>query len=83
MSLNVGNRGDPVTDQQATASKLPLVAMPIKVINPSKKRESKMYMPNIPIETLREHIIEQLGKNVISFDLHFDVGYFRPQNLLC
>ena len=34
-SLNVGSRGDPVTDQQATASKLPLVAIPIKVINPS------------------------------------------------
>ena len=81
-SLNVGSRGDPVTDQQATASKLPLVAIPIKVINPSKKRESKTYMLNIPIDrmdnlkTLCEHILEQLGKNVVSFDLHFDVGYF-------
>ena len=42
-SLNVGSRGDPITDQQANASKLPLVAIPIKVINPSKKRESKTY----------------------------------------
>ena len=88
-SLNIGNRGDPVTDQQATASKLPLVAIPIKVINPSKKRESKTYMLNIPIDrmdnlkTLREYILEQLGKNVVSFDLHFDVGYFSSTHKIC
>ena len=88
-SLNIGNRGDPVTDQQATASKLPLVAIPIKVINPSKKRESKTYMLNILIDcmdnlkTLHEHILEQLGKNVISFDLRFDVGYFLSTHKIC
>ena len=78
-SLNVGSRGDPVTDQQATASKLPLVAIPMKVINPSKKQESKICIPINQMDnlkTLREHILEQLGKNVVSFDLHFDVGYF-------
>ena len=42
-SLNVGSRGDAVTNQQATASKLPMVAIPIKVINPSKKRESDIH----------------------------------------
>ena len=51
-SLNVGSRGDPVADQQATASKLPKVAIPIKVINPSKKRESKTHMLNIPIDQM-------------------------------
>ena len=42
-SLNVGSRGHIVTDRQATASKLSLFAIPIKVINPSKKRESKTH----------------------------------------
>ena len=51
-SLNVGSRGDAVTNQQATASKPPMVAIPIKVTNPSKKRESKTYMLNIPIDQL-------------------------------
>ena len=81
-SLNVGSGDDIVTDRQATVSKLSLFAIPIKVINPSKKRESKTYMLNVPtdqvhnLKTLRELILEQLGKNVVSFDLHFDVGYF-------
>ena len=88
-SLNVGSRGDIVTDRQATASKLSLFAIPIKVINPSKKRESKTYMLNIPtdqvhnLKTLRELILEQLGKNVVSFDLHFDVGYFSSTHKIC
>ena len=57
-------------------------SIPIKVINPLKKRESKTYMLNIHISTigtlkhLREEILEQLGKDVVSFNLTFDVGYF-------
>ena len=88
-SLNVGSRGDIITDRQATASKLSLFAIPIKVINPSKKRESKTYILNVPtdqvhnLKTLRELILEQLDKNVVSFDLHFDVGYFSSTHKIC
>ena len=48
-------------------------SIPIKVIDPFRKRESKTYMLNLHIETtnslnhLREEILEQLGKDVISF----------------
>ena len=88
-SLSVGSRSAPVTDQQATLSKLSLVAIPIKVINPTKKCELKTYMLNIPVDNmenltiLRKHILEQLGKNVVSFDLHFDVGYFSYTHNIC
>ena len=57
-------------------------SIPIKVINPLRKRESKTYMLNLHIGTtttlkhLREEMLEQLGKDVVSFDLQFDVGYF-------
>ena len=63
-----------------TASKLSLIDVPI--INPSNKRELKTYMLNIPIDQMnnlkpiREHILERLGKNVVSFDLNFYMGYF-------
>ena len=46
-------------------------------------------MLNIPIDqvdslkTLREHILEQLGKSVVSFDLRFDVGYFSSTHKIC
>ena len=56
-------------------------SIPIKVINPLRKCESKTYMLNLHVETtttlkhLREEILEQLGKDVVSFDLQFDVGY--------
>ena len=89
-SLSVGSKGDSVTDQEATAaSKLSPLDIPIKVINPSKKRESKTYMLNIPIDqmgslkSLREHILEQLGENVVSFDLQFDVGYYSSTHKIC
>jgi len=51
----------------------------IKVINPSKKRESKTYMLNVCIDTIGnlKHLHEEiLGTTVVSFDLTFDVGYF-------
>ena len=88
-SLNVGGSEDTVTNQQSTESNLSPIGIPIKVINPSKKRKSKTYMLNIPIDhihnlkSLCEHILEQLGKNVVSFDLQFDVGYFSSTHKIC
>ena len=89
--VNVGGSEDTVTvtNQQSTESNLSPIGIPIKVINPSKKRESKTYMLNIPIDhihnlkSLCEHILELLGKNVVSFDLQFDVGYFSSTHKIC
>jgi len=58
------------------------VAIPIRVINPLRKRAHKTYMLSLCLEAtrtlrhLKEEILEQLGKDVVSFDLQFDVGYY-------
>ena len=63
--------------------------IPIKVINPSNKHESKTYMLSLQLEKmgtlkcLREHILDQLGKGVIKFNLQFDVGYFSGTHKIC
>ena len=65
------------------------IDIPVKVVNPINKRESKMYMLSLPLEKmttlkcLREHILEQLGKGVVSFSLKFDVGYFSGIHKIC
>ena len=65
------------------------IDIPIKVVNPINKRESKTYMLSLPLEKmatlkcLREHILEQLGKSVVSFSLKFDVGYFSGIHKIC
>ena len=53
----------------------------IKVINPKCKREAKTYIlhsisiNNITtLKRLKEVILEQLGKSVVTFSLQFDVG---------
>ena len=49
-------------------------SIPIKVINPTRKRDSKSYMLNLGVKKichlscLREEILEQLGKEVVSFN---------------
>ena len=60
-----------------------MLEIPVKVfINSSKKRDSKVYMLKFNInditdlKSLREEILNQLGKDVVKFDLTFDVGYF-------
>ena len=55
--------------------------MPIKVVNPKQKRDSKTFMLRIKLDEisnlkcLKEEILEQLGKRYIRFNLKFDVGY--------
>ena len=58
------------------------VDLAIKVIIPKCKREAKTYIlhsisvNNITtLKRLKEIILEQLGKSVVSFRLDFDVGY--------
>ena len=58
------------------------LSIPIKVINPLRKRECKSYLLTLNMEnitnlsSLKEEILEQLGKTVVSFDMQFDVGHF-------
>ena len=58
-----------------------MMDIPIRVINPKKKRDVKTYIlkdiqPQMirTLKCLSEEILEQLGKGVVSFQLNFDVG---------
>ena len=59
-----------------------LDSIPTKVTNVARKQDSKMYMVNLNTESLhklkdlREDILDQLGKGVVSYDLKFSVGYY-------
>ena len=65
-----------------TNSKCTSVDLPIMVVNPKCKREAKTYILHsisvtdiTTLKRLKEMILEQLCKNVVSFRLGFDVGY--------
>lgn len=80
---NISKDGKSVSQLSAgEGSKSDFVEIPIKVFHPSRKRESKTYMLNFNVvdirtlKCLREEILDQLGKNIIKFDLQFNVGYF-------
>ena len=53
----------------------------IEVFHPIKKKEWKTFVLKLKlaemnsVRALREEILEQLGKQIVSFDLGFDVGY--------
>ena len=53
----------------------------IKVINPNCKREYKnfnlrlQHLSSFTLKSLKEEVLEQLGKGVVCFDLKFDIGY--------
>ena len=73
-----------------TKTKCASVDLTIKVINPKCKREAKTYIlhsisvRNITtLKRLKEIILEQLGKSVVSFRLGFDVGYIVSGNRIC
>ena len=52
----------------------------IKVINPNSKRDFNTYtirlkqVRSMTLKSLKEEILEQLGKSIVRFDLEFDVG---------
>ena len=70
--LNVKNAGAVVSH---ASSGVDTFDIPIKVVNRINKRESKTYMLSLQLEKmtslkcLREDILEQLGKSVVSFSL--------------
>ena len=89
--INTSNSGTTCTSNHGVAivgksicnatkdSPLPL-EVPIKVFSPNKKREFKTYMLSVSkdfssLKHLRTEILDQLGKDIVTFDLSFDVGY--------
>lgn len=65
------------------------VVLPIKVFNPKKKRDSKIFMLHLRLDELstlkhlQEQILEQIGKKHVRFDLKFDVGYLAGSQNIC
>ena len=61
----------------------------IRVFSPTAKLEYKSYLLNLKgfasyrLRSLKEEILEQLGKKVICFDLEFDVGYMKGTQRIC
>ena len=57
--------------------------MVIKVINPNCKCEYKFFnlnlhhLSSITLRSLKEEVLEQLGKNIVCFNLKFDIGYMK------
>ncbi len=87
--------GIPLTPQQESqvhgkAPKCTVTDVSIRVINPERKRDAKMFiLKSIELTTfrtvkgLREEILEQLGKNVVSFQLDFDISYMTGNQRIC
>ena len=76
--------------QSCSDSRDTMMDIPIRVINPKKKRDVKTYIlkdiqPQMirTLKCLREEILEQLGKGVVSFQLNFDVGYMSGSHRIC
>ena len=61
----------------------------IKVFKPNTKREFKSYIIHLErvgsfqLRSLKEEILEQLGKKVVSFNLEFDVDYMMGTQRIC
>ena len=67
-----------------------LVNFTIRVVNPDRKRDTKTYiLRDVQIDklstlhALREEILDQLGKHVVSFKLSFDTGYMSGNQQIC
>ena len=61
-----------------------LLSVPVKIINPDKKSEAKLYMlRNVDKENLgtltdfKAMIFEQFGEEVVSSELDFEMGFYR------
>ena len=67
-----------------------LTTVAVKVINPEKKSESKLFMlRNVGIDKLdslsevKHMIFDHFGGKIVSADLKFDVVYFRGNKCVC
>ena len=90
---SIQSHWNPTVTQQ-TVSQPPqrptIVDFSIKVINPERKRDAKNFVLRAiepetleTVESLREEILEQLGENVASFQLNFDVSYMAGNQRIC
>ena len=60
--------------QLAPPMQLQGIQFVIKVINPNSKRDFKTYtirLKSMTLKSLKEEILEQLGKSIVCFDLEF------------
>ena len=75
-------QAQPTSNQaQSTPS---LLSVPVKIINPDKKSEAKLYMlRDVDKENLgtltdfKEMIFEQFGEEVVNSELDFEMGFYR------
>ena len=86
----VASQGSGLEAQSCSESRDTTTDIPIRVINPKKKRDAKTYiLKDIQpqrirtLKCLREEIFEQLGKTVVNFQLNFDVGYMSGNHRVC
>ena len=87
----VNQAGVPVTSREnEEQSRPPTVDFSIKVVNPQRKRDAKTFIlkgvqlsASGSLQSLREEILEELGKTVVSFELKFDVGYMSGNQRIC
>ena len=90
VAQSVQSHWNPTVAQQTVSQpsqKPTIVNFSIKVINPERKRDAKKFILRAfepqTLESLREEVLEQLGKNVVSFQLNFDVGYMTGNQRIC
>jgi len=82
-----GGGGVKLLASTSTGKKLDSIL--IKVMNVTRKQDSKMYMLNLNMESLhklkdlREDTLDQLGKEIVPHDLKFSVGYYLGSHHIC
>jgi hypothetical protein len=70
--------------QSSSQSTPTLLSVPVKILNPDKKSEAKLYMlrdvdkDNLGTLTeFKERIFEQFGEEVVNDELDFEMGFYR------
>ena len=78
-----------LTDSRHRVSVGVLPTVAVKVINPTKRSETKLFMlHNVDMqqfscpENVREVIADQLGEDIVSPGSQFEIGYFKATLVL-
>ena len=82
---NVSGVGGPA-GTGASLSGSPLLNITVRVINPGKKKETRVFtLRSVCADTLkspqqlRDKLLEQFGSDIVPGDTSFELGYFRGQ----
>lgn len=83
--MSQSDKGPPVPKQQeSSTAAITVPSVSIKVINPDKKSESKLFiLRNVELssietpENMRSLLIEKLGQDLVAKEPGFEMGYFR------